>query len=218
MFFQPHITTNFNDFLIDDDEEFGGIGSFFKKIGKGLKKVGKVALKIAPSVAGMIPVVGGAISSGLEAAQGLTGGGGGSGGGIAKGLSGITNYGNQVLQGLEAIAQNPNAEGVALAEKLVASLSDPAQVQQAKKGKDAAALADFKQKAAAKLNEIKTLAGQIQQAGGGNSGGGLLANLLNGGGNSINAANGGGIDSGTLLLFGGGGLALIVVLILLTRK
>jgi hypothetical protein len=119
---------------------FGSIGKAFKKVGKVVKKSG---------IAGMIPGVGGFIQQGLDMIPE------GGGGGVAKGLGGITSFGNQVMSSLEQLLAKPSPEAVDAAGQLVAALSDSSKVFQPKKGKDAAALADFKAKAAAKLEEIK---------------------------------------------------------------
>lgn len=152
--------------------ELSGIGSIFKKIGSGLKKVGKIALKVAPAVVGFIPGIGPklqkAIDAGLETGNALLNsvgsGGSGASGGVAKGLAGITAYGNQVISALDA-AMNANldANGITQAEALVASLSDPSRVYQPKKGKDAEALKNFKSQAAQKLDALRARAAQPAQ-------------------------------------------------------
>lgn len=197
MFFQNQVATNSYYYDEFDNDEFGGIGSFFKKIAK----VASPFISFIPGVGALAAT---AIQTGLGAADGI---GGGGGGGVAKGLAGITAFGNQIMQGLDQIAANPVPENVSQAEKLAAALSDSAQVYQAKKGKDAAALADFKQKAAAKLAEIKQAAVQLQQQQSGS--------LFGGGGDENSLI--GGVNNNTLLLFGGGGAALILILVLLRK-
>lgn len=136
------------------DDEMSGI---FGSIGKAFKKVGKVVKK--SGIAGAIPGIGGFIQQGLD----MIPEGGGGGGGVAKGLSGITTFGNQVLSALDQLLAKPSAEAVDAAGQLVAALSDGSKVYQPKKGKDAAALADFKSKAAAKFAEIKQAAAVVIQ-------------------------------------------------------
>lgn len=77
---------------------------------------------------------------------------------LAKGLAGITAFGNSVLAALDQLATQPKSDDViAQAEAQVASLSDPAKVYQAQRGNDAAALLEFKAKASSKLAAIKAV-------------------------------------------------------------
>ncbi len=93
-------------------------------------------------------------------------GGAGKASGLPYGLEGITAYGNQVMQQLQNIdAMLPQlppeqlGQAVQQAQALAASLST--HVYQAKKGKDAAALNNFKQQAAALVSQISARAQQL---------------------------------------------------------
>jgi hypothetical protein len=133
---------------------------------------------------------------------------------VACGLQGITSAGNQVIQGLQQInaalasGQVPPQQiqqAVAEAQALASALGDSSKVYQAKNGKDAAALAQFKQQAAQLLQQIQATA-QTAMAQAATSAG-------------IDPATGqqiapsiGGISLSTLLLFGGGALGLVLLL------
>ena len=88
--------------------------------------------------------------------------------GQACGLQGITSFGNQVMQTLDQIVQMLRSgmitptDAIANAQKVSAALADPQFVYQAKNGKDAAALQDLKAKAAAKVQEIISLAATVK--------------------------------------------------------
>jgi hypothetical protein len=120
---------------------------------------------------------------------------------VACGLEGITAAVNTVLQKLTEIkstiagGQVPAdklGQVVQQAEQLANALSDPSMVWQAKKGLDAAKLAEGKQQAAALVSEIKAAASAVAQ------------NPANASGGSL-----GGISTTTLLLVGGGIAALM---------
>ncbi|MGI8642393.1 MAG: hypothetical protein ACR2MG_20890 [Pyrinomonadaceae bacterium] len=143
-------------------DELGGIKSFFSKY-------------VLPAVAigvNVIPGIGQVASAAIAAGIGIGGNllAGGGGGGVAKGLEGINAFGAQVIDALNTLktqaANLPPGEAATAADKLAALLSDSSKVYQAKKGKDAAALASFKQQAAQLAAEIKTIqtAVQAQQA------------------------------------------------------
>lgn len=193
-----YLTANGDLYRYERQDQLGGIGSFFKKLGTGLLKVAPFAVGFIPGIGGLSQAltqkIAGAVAGGASSLAGGLGGGGG--GGLAKGLAGITNYGNEVIRVLSE-AKNANLDGAMLsqAEALANSLSDPAKVYQAKKGKDAEALAAFKQQAGQLLNELRAKAAQqptqqelVQQQ-----------QQQQAQGNSIF----GGIDSSTILLLGG---------------
>jgi hypothetical protein len=112
-------------------------------------------------VAALIPLIAAAIPS----VVGLFAGGGTPG--QAKGLAGISAFGNQVLSELDALpgklqsGEINAAQAIEAANKLVAILSDHSKVYQAKKGADAAALANFKVDAKAKAEQIKAFAASL---------------------------------------------------------
>jgi myo-inositol-1-phosphate synthase len=148
-------------FRFDASREVGQMGGFMDVLGK--------ITGLAAPFANLIPGVGTFISMGLGAASGAISAFGGSGG-VAKGLAGINAFGGQVMAEFDKLAgmvgQAGKREIDAEADKLVSHLSNPAMVYQAQKGKDAAALADFKQKAAAAAAQIKaaTAAFETQRA------------------------------------------------------
>lgn len=81
---------------------------------------------------------------------------------VAKGLAGITAYGNNVLAALdqllvkvETATPDEKATIIVEAEALVSSLSDSTKVYQAQRGDDANALMNFKVEAGKKLLAIK---------------------------------------------------------------
>ncbi len=127
---------------------------------------------------------------------------------VACGLQGITSFGNQAIQTLQQILQmvssNPPMvspqEAISNAQRIAAALSDGTVVYQAKKGKDAAALTQFKSQAAQLVQQITAAAtakqAQLQQQ---------AASPLGG--------SGGGITS-TAFMIGGG----LMLLLLLRRK
>ena len=88
---------------------------------------------------------------------------------MAKGLAGINAFGGEVIQALNQIkAQAANlkpGESAKAADELVALLSDSSKVYQAKNGKDADALRNFKSQAADLATQIKAIetAAQTQQ-------------------------------------------------------
>lgn len=151
--------------------------------------------------------VGAAIGAGSSLLPMITGLFSGCKPGQACGLAGINGFGQQAISTLDQIAQMLQmrmiapAQAMSEANRVANSLSDSSLVYQAKKGKDAAALAGFKQQAAAKVQQITALAGQRQQAitSGGSAGpaGGL--GVISGGGSS-------------LLLLGGLGLVALLAL------
>lgn len=124
---------------------------------------------------------------------------------VACGLEGITAAVNTVKQKLGEIkaaisgGQVPAealGQVVQQAEQFANALSDPSMVWQAKKGKDAAALAQGKTDAAALVAEIKTAASAAAQNSSQSAGlGGAL----------------GGISPTTLLLIGGGVFAVMML-------
>lgn len=153
-------------------------------------------------------------AAGVSLLPSLFGGGGGGANGQAKGLQAITAFGQQAIQTLGQILQqlqggqlSPN-DAMSNAQRIVSALSDPAYVYQAQRGKDADALAGFKQQAAQMMSQIQAAASTITvdpKTG--------MPNATAGG--QIRASgNAGGIDTGTLLLIGGG----LVALLLLTRR
>ena len=176
----------------NEPHEMAGIGNFFKKLGSGLKKVAKIGADYSG-----IP--------GLSKIVGLIGGNGGQTG-QAKGLQQIEAFVSQVLTALDKLKE-PASQGIAevtaAADQLVAVLSDQSKVYQAKKGKDAAALAKGKTDAASKASEIKQLLTAAQQK---------QANAQTQTNGSILGGADGEIDSSTLMLVGFGGLALILLL------
>jgi hypothetical protein len=76
---------------------------------------------------------------------------------VARGYDAILAFGNNVLTSLTQLetAEMSKPEKISKAAELVAMLSDPSKVYQAQKGKDAAALAVFKEKAGEKLTAIE---------------------------------------------------------------
>jgi molybdenum-dependent DNA-binding transcriptional regulator ModE len=85
--------------------------------------------------------------------------------GQARGLAQITDFGNQILAAFDTLAGQltpANALQIATeADKLVAHLNDPNAVYQAKKGKDAEALASFKTQAQQKAAQLKAAAAEL---------------------------------------------------------
>ena len=126
---------------------------------------------------------------------------------VACGLQGITSFGNQAIQTLQQILQmvssNPPMvspqEAISNAQRISAALSDGNIVYQAKKGKDAAALTQFKSQAAQLVQQITAAAtakqAQLQQQ---------SASPLGG------LAGSGGMGS-TVLMIGGGVLLLMLL-------
>ncbi len=195
--------------------ELGGIGSFFKKIGAiALPLAGTIAAPFTGGATLALIGAGGSIGGGLLSSTGATGG-------AAKGTAAITAYGEQVIAGINSLVGQltpDNAAQIAqTADALTNSLSDSSKVYQAKKGKDAAALASAKEQANAAAAQIKRLAGQTaRQAAQGQQRQqtGATGTQQSGGFFSQNAnANGGAeFDTKTILLFGGAALALIFLL------
>ncbi len=198
------------DFYVEGDGELAGIGSFFKKVGKIALPIAGIALNAIPGIGTVASV---AINAGLSAGGSILEGAGGAGGagGVAKGLAGITAYGNQVIAALDSVLKSGNFDDGVIqeVESLANSLSDSTKVYQPKKGKDAAALASFKDKATQKLAEIHSrAAAQPKQQQGGN-----VVTLANG--QRVyqpDTAGGGGFDTTTILMFAGIGLGAIFLL------
>ncbi len=187
-------------YRLNVDDQLGGIGSFFKKIGSAI-------LPFAGAIAA--PFTGG-LTAGLIGLGGSVGGsllgGSSGGGGQAKGLEAITAYGQQVIAALDSVLQSGQIDAQVLqaAEQLVNSLSDSSRVYQAKKGKDAEALANFKTQGAQKLDQLRAMAAQIaqQQQQQTIQPGGQVQSP---GAQATNQSGGilGGIDSNTLILIAG---------------
>lgn len=150
-------------------------------------------------------------------------GGGGAGGGQAKGLAAITAFCQRVLGALDQaqaeVAAMPVNQRTAAAQQiaqgvsqLVASLSDSAQVYQAKKGRDAEVLAKAKVDADAKARAIIAML----NAGGG--GGGISVTT---GGSAGQPSASGGVSGG---VSGGGDNTLLYLalgvmgILLITRR
>lgn len=217
MFF-THAAQQYDDFYLGDDGDFyvEGDGEL-AGIGSVLKKVAKIALPIAAIGVNVIPGIGqlasAGISMGISAGQGALdqfGNKSGGGGGVAKGLPGITAYGNQVIAALDSVLKSGNFDDDVIqeVESLANSLSDSTKVSQPKKGKDAAALASFKEKATQKLAEIRSrAAAQPKQQQGGN-----VVTLANGQRVYQPDTAGGGFDTTTILMFAGIGLGAIFLL------
>lgn len=155
--------------------------------------------------------IGAAVGAGTSILSGLLGGLFAPCGGknVACGLQGITSFGNQAITTLGQIKQlmlsgqvSP-AEAVSNAQRIAGALSDGNVVYQAKKGKDAAALAQFKEQANAAVNELIALGPQVQKQQAEQA-----AAIAESGGPS---GGGSGISS-TMLLLIGGGLALYLLM------
>ncbi len=143
---------------------------------------------------------------------GLLGGGGGNSG-VAKGLAGITAFGNQLIAALQQLIQQaasgmPRQEVYAKADQLVALLSDPTAVYQAQRGNDAAALNRFKQEAGQLAQQAKATADAVSaaQTNTGKSGG---TNTTPG---TVTSGNSSSLDTTTLLMLGGGALILVLLI------
>lgn len=204
------------------NQEMAGIGDFFKKAGKFFANN---AINSGKALVTTFVPGGAAFQGLLDKIPTFGQGGGGSSSGQAKGLQQITDFVNQVLSALDSLKQNAaNGEDVsAQADQIAALLSDSSRVYQPKKGKDATALADGKSKAAAKVNEIKSLiqqtrvAVQQQQQQSNNSSNsnnnGSSNNNSNNNSNDVGGSLINGIDNDTLLLIGGAGLVGYLLLI-----
>lgn len=91
---------------------------------------------------------------------------------VACGLQGITSFGNQAIQTLQQIKgmlqTNPPQvspqDAISNSQRIAAALSDGTVVYQAKKGKDAAALVQFKSQANALVAEITALGAEVTAA------------------------------------------------------
>jgi hypothetical protein len=91
---------------------------------------------------------------------------------VACGLQGITSFGNNAISTLQQILQmvtsNPPMvspqDAISNAQRIASALGDGTIIYQAKKGKDAAALAQFKTQANALVQEITAAATQAQAA------------------------------------------------------
>lgn len=153
-------------------------------------------------------LLGQGVAAGVSLLPKLFGGGGGANG-QAKGLQAITAFGqqaiqtlNQILQGLTSGQLSP-ADAVSNAQRITSALSDPAYVYQAQRGKDAEALAGFKQQAGQMLTQIQALASSATVD--------PKTGMPQG---SASANANAGVDTSTLLLIGGG----LAVLLLLLRR
>jgi hypothetical protein len=218
----------------------GEMGGFFGSIGGFFKKAGKVALSVAPVAVNAFPGIGQIASVAIQASAGLASqalANAGSGG-VAKGLDGITRFGNEVIRSLDTLIQNAagyeKKDVYTEADRLVNLLSDPNAVYQAKKGKDADALRRFKETASQKAIQAKaaadaadTLKQQQQQQQQQNQQQQLQAQIQqtlaingiqtgNGGGSGTVAGTMGGgstdFDYGKIALVGIGVLGLILIL------
>lgn len=195
--------------------------NFENQLGGFFSFLGKIAGVAAP-IANFIPGVGQYVSAGLRGLSSLSGGGGG--GGVAKGLQGITTFGNEVINAFgQLLSQAANGqitkeEAYQKADKLVSLLSDGSVVYQAQKGKDAEALNNFKAQAKQKADEVKAAADnfyqrQMQQQQQPQMQGAILTGYTPQGQPIYQyGGGGGGIDTTTLLLFGGGALILVLLL------
>jgi len=134
----------------ETDGTMRGIAGFFGKI-----------TGIAAPFANLIPGVGQFVSAGLGVVSALIAGTPGQ----ARGLAQITDFGNKILSAFDTLAGQltpTNTIQIATeADKLVALLSDPNAVYQAKKGKDAEALATFKAQAQQKADALKAAAAEL---------------------------------------------------------
>lgn len=160
---------NGNIYQFGRSDELGGIGSFFKKL--GIVALGAAGAIAAPFTGGLSVAAAATLTSAIGAAGAVAGGllqstGGGSGGGVAKGLAGINAFGGQVIDALNKIKANAAnlapGEAAKAADELVALLSDSSKVYQAKKGKDAEALQNFKRQAADIATQIKAIQAAVQ--------------------------------------------------------
>lgn len=158
------ITPDGSAYLAQTVDELGGIGDFFKKLGSiALPLVGTIA---APFTGGMSLALTSAINAGGAIGAGLLGGiGGGGNSQQAKGLAAIQAKGQEVISAFETLKQKitsdanfTKADAYTAADKLVAILSNSTEFYQAQKGKDAEALASFKQQAAQLAAQTKTFA------------------------------------------------------------
>jgi hypothetical protein len=155
------VTPDGSFYEVQAGDELGGIGDFFKKLGA-------IALPLAGAVAA--PFTGGASLALIGAAGSITGGLLGSSlaagaGNQAKGLAAIQAKGAEVIAAFDLLKQKISSDATfqksdaySAADKLVSILSNPAEFYQAKSGKDAAALADFKLQAAQLAAQTKTFA------------------------------------------------------------
>lgn len=227
MFFQPHYAARYDEIYTDDEGnyyigdgngELAGIKSFFKKVGKIALPIAGVALNAIPGIGTAASI---AINAGLSAGGSLLEGGGG--GGVAKGLAGITAFGQRVIAELDALKNQITSESGTQADQLLAALSDSSKVYQPKKGKDAAALASFKTQATQKVSEIKALAvqaaenerrQQMQMQQQGNVQGGVQPVMLPNGQIVYQQMGGGdgGLDTTKILMFAAIGLGAILIL------
>jgi hypothetical protein len=179
----------------------------------------KSLLGIGAAAANFIPGVGQFVSVGIGAVGGLIDAT--KTPGQARGLAQINAFGQQVIGALEKLLQTAaSCQAMATpqqivdeANKLAAMLSNSAMVYQAQKGNDAEALANFKQQAAAMVQQIQAAAAACaarQQTGTGTPG--TTTQIVNGQVVTVPTTPGG-IDTTTLLLFGGVGiLALYLVM------
>lgn len=155
---------------------------------------------------GIVSALIGIIPGAIGAVRSLFGGGGNSG--QARGLAAINAYGQQAIQTLQQILSqvqsgqlSPN-DANTNAQRIAASLSDPAYVYQAQRGNDAEALRNFKTQANQLVQQIQqaaTAAAQAQSA----------AQAAATGIDPVTGQRTSGIDTNTLLLLGGGGLLLM---------
>jgi len=160
------------------------------------------------SLTGIWDFLGQVGAAGVQLLPSLFGSGGGGSGGQAKGLQAITAFGQQAIQTLQQIMQGLQSgqlspgDAVSNAERISSALSDPQYVYQAQRGKDAEALAGFKQQASQMVEQIKAAASTVATATNPNAAGNNA---------SPNATNNKGIDTSTMLLLGGGLLALLLL-------
>jgi len=146
-----------------------------------------------------IPALIGAAPGIFQTVMGLFGGGQSA---QFQGLAGINNGGQQLMQALNQIKSglasgqiNPQ-QAVSEAQRIAGTLNDPTIFYPAKKGNDAAALQQFKQQAAAAVQEIQAMASQAAAAAAARAGIDPVTGQPTGGL--------GGISATTLLLVAGG--------------
>ncbi len=177
--------------LIYDERMFNNDGTMSGGWGDFLGQIGAAGVSLLPS---------------------LFGGGGGGANGQAKGLQAITAFGQQAIQTLGQILQQLQggqlspSDAISNAQRIVSALSDPAYVYQAKRGKDAEALAGFKQQAGQMMSQIQAAASAVTVD--------PKTGMPNAASPAQSSGMLGGIDTGMLLMLGGG----LALLLLLTRR
>ncbi len=162
------VTPDGGIYTAKNGDELGGIGDFFKKIGAiALPLAGTIAAPFTGGLSLALIGAGGAIGGGLLGSS-LSSSGGGT---QAKGLAAIQAKGQEVISAFDTLKQKitsdvnfTKADAYAAADKLTAILSDASQFYQAKKGKDAEALAGFKTQAAQLAAQMKSLADAADSA------------------------------------------------------